>query len=116
MIKFQNLDGKPVEFGYWHPEIIKAQNLIAVWSARNGIDVRISSGNDRTHSTKSLHYEDLAFDFLAVGDDRESLSILATNSLVLFLQKNLGLGYDIVWQSYQHYNHAHLEWDVRQRT
>lgn len=111
MIRFQNLDKKPLSIGYFHPEVVRLLNLIAVWSARRGKLVRVTSMNDRSHSSKSLHYEDLAVDFVVDGDNRR----MNTSALVGFLRKNLGEGYDIVWLKPGHMTHAHVEWDVRQR-
>ena len=111
MIRFQNLDKKPISIGYFRPEMVRLLNLIAVWSARRGKVVRVTSLNDRRHSSKSLHYEDLAVDFVVDGAN----PVVDTSSLVGFLRKNLGEGYDIVWLEPGHMTHAHVEWDARQR-
>jgi len=111
MIRFENKDGKAIEIGYLHSEMIRAFNIIAIWSAREGKIVRITSVNDRYHSDNSLHYEDLALDFVV---DDVSISN-NTSSLVNYLRDNLGPGYDIVWNVPGHYTHAHVEFDARQR-
>jgi len=112
MIRFENKDHKAIEIGYFHPEIVNVLNLIAVWSAREGKIVRITSINDRDHSDNSLHDEDLAFDFVVAWD--ESMTKW-TSILVEYLRTQLGLGYDIVWNVPEHYTHAHVEFDARQR-
>jgi len=111
MIRFENKDGKPIQIGYLHSEMVRALNTIAIWSARQAKTVRITSANDRGHSDNSLHYEDLAFDFMVDGDE----AIKFTAILVRFLEVNLGPGYDIVWNVPGHYTHAHVEFDARQR-
>ena len=50
MIIFSGLDSGPVKVGYLEDPIIRALNLVGVWSARQGIDVSITSMNDKAHS------------------------------------------------------------------
>ena len=113
MIIFHNRDNKTIQFGYFHPEIVHAMNIVGIWSARHGHNVRITSGNDHTHMAGSLHYRDLAFDY--VIDGIGGINQAAMNQLTVYLQSQLGIEYDILWGVAGHWTHGHLEWDIRQR-
>ena len=114
MIEFKGIR-EPVRVMYMEPELVKVINLASVWSARHGIHVRITSLNDHKHSKSSLHYEDKAADFQVYDPATKKLSKDGMQSLANFFRENLGLGWDIIWDSPGHYNHVHAEWDIRQR-
>lgn len=106
-----------VRFAWLDPNMVIALNLLAVWSARHGLDIHITSMNDHSHSKKSLHFRDLALDF-QVGKGQlvsQASYKLAMNDVVNYLKAELGLGFDILYGDEQHKNHCHVEFDVKQR-
>jgi len=117
MIIFSGLDSGPVKVGYLEDPIIRALNLVGVWSARQGIDVSITSMNDKAHSAKSLHYEDKAVDLQVQPQSTvpSAKTKDAMRELSNYLRGNLELGWDVVFDSPGHYTHIHVEWDIRHR-
>ena len=116
MIVYSGLDGHPVRLGYLEPQMVTVLNLAAAWSAREGVDVHLTSGNDHAHAENSLHYENKAVDLqvqVSPNGQRDAKSLM--KSLVVHLRGNLALGFDIVHDSPGHYTHIHVEWDIRQR-
>lgn len=114
MIEFKGIR-EPLRVMYMEPELVKVINLASVWSARHGVHVRITSLNDHKHSKTSLHYEDKAADFQVRHPKTDKLFKEGMADLAQFFRQNLGLGWDVVWDSPGHYNHVHAEWDIRQR-
>jgi len=112
MIRFAGLR-HAVKVGFLEAEMVRLLNLASVWSARHGRDIRVTSWNDHDHANKSLHYEDRAIDFQVLSG--VVLDKKATADLANHFRGNLGLGWDVVWNVPGHYNHIHVEWDVRQR-
>ena len=112
MIKFEG-HREPVRVGFLEPQMVQLLNLTSVWSARHSLDVVVSSMNDHKHKTNSLHYEDKAADFQVKVNNVPNKE--AMQSLANFLRENLGLGWDLIWDAPGHYNHIHVEWDIRQR-
>jgi uncharacterized glyoxalase superfamily protein PhnB len=45
----------------------------------------------------------------------KKLSKEGMGGLAQFFKQNLGLGWDVVWDSPGHEWHIHCEWDIRQR-
>jgi len=112
LIRFEG-HREPVRAGFLEPEMVQLINLTSVWSARHGHDVIVTSMNDHKHAKRSLHYEDKAADFqVKIGNvpNKDAMESLAN-----FLRGNLGLGWDLIWDAPGHYNHIHVEWDIRQR-
>jgi hypothetical protein len=112
LIRFEG-HREPVRVGFLEPEIVQLLNLTSVWSARHAHDVIVTSLNDHKHAERSLHYEDKAADFQVKVQNIPNKE--AMESLANFLRGNLGLGWDLIWDAPGHYNHIHVEWDIRQR-
>lgn len=70
----------------------------------------ITSGNDSVHSTGSLHYVDQALDFR--GRD---LTLAQGRQLAALVDRILGPGYDVVFETFANAsnNHLHVEYDPR---
>lgn len=108
---------KSVQFAWLDPNIVQVLNHLAVWSARQGLDINITSMNDHVHSKNSLHYRDLALDF-QVGKGQLVSGMkykLAMEDVVNYLRGELGLGFDILYGDKNHKTHCHVEFDVKQR-
>jgi uncharacterized glyoxalase superfamily protein PhnB len=114
LIEFKGVR-EPLRIMYLEPELAQVINLASVWSARHGVLVRITSLNDHKHAKKSLHYEDKAADFQVRDPVTKKLSKEGMGGLAQFFKQNLGLGWDVVWDSPGHEWHIHCEWDIRQR-
>lgn len=114
MIEFKGIR-EPLRVMHLEAELVHVINLASVWSARHGMHVRITSLNDHKHDKKSLHYEDKAVDFQVSHPTTKKLSREAMADLARFFRQNLGLGWDVIWDSPGHYSHIHAEWDIRQR-
>ena len=67
-------------------------------------ELTLTSANDSKHSTKSLHYDNQAWDLRT--RDKTTGQI---GALVLFLKRELGYGWDVVLES----DHLHCERDTR---
>tara|TARA_R110002020_G_scaffold59584_2_gene162338 strand:+ start:744 stop:1121 length:378 start_codon:yes stop_codon:yes gene_type:complete len=113
MIKFKGVR-EPLRVGVPRDELQSVIKLVAIHAARTGREVTITSLNDHIHAKNSCHYDDCAADF-QITNDRGIPDKDAMNDLASFLRENLGPGYDLVWNSPNHYNHIHVEYDVRQR-
>jgi hypothetical protein len=108
---------KSVQFAWLDSNIVQVLNHLAVWSARQGLDIHITSMNDHTHSKGSLHYRDLALDF-QVGKGQLVTTAshkLAMKGVVDYLRSVLGMGFDILYGDANHKTHCHVEFDVKQR-
>lgn len=114
MIEFKGVR-EPLRIMHLESELVYVINLASVWSARHGMQVRVTSLNDHKHAKKSLHYEDKAVDFQVYAPTTKKPSKEAMSDLARFFRQNLGLGWDVIWDSPGHYNHIHTEWDIRQR-
>jgi len=116
MIVFQGAR-EPIKAAWLSDPIVQALNLLAVWSARHGIDIIITSMNDHKHKRNSLHGRDLALDFVVEKKQIRGGDIQAAMTDVSnYLKGNLGLGWDCLWNTdAQHKDHCHIEFDVKQR-
>lgn len=84
------------------PELSLVFPLVVEWARDMGVKVLwVSSGSDRKHSKRSLHYKGLAFDI--VTDPTE----LMIGQYVAALQERVGNEYDVVGEG----NHIHIEYD-----
>ena len=97
MIKFQGLR-EPVQLQSIQPELIQVLRLLCVYSARSGYDIRIHSMHDHTHSRTSLHYRSLALD-CAIHHRNGRPDHGAMRTLTTVLRRELGYGYDIVFDA-----------------
>jgi len=113
MIKFQGLR-EPVQLQSIQPELIQVLRLLCVYSARSGYDIRIHSMHDHTHSRTSLHYRGLALD-CAIHHKNGRPNKAAMRTLASVLRRELGYGYDTVFDSPGHYTHIHVESDSNER-
>ena len=96
-------------------ELVKILKETAVWSARAGYNVRCTSLNDHTHTSKaSKHYQDLAVD-LVISYKNGKPHHPAMSRLAQFLKSRLDYGYDVVHDVTGHRNHIHVEWDTNTR-
>jgi hypothetical protein len=125
MIKFEGVR-EALHLSYPHPELISIIKLAAIWSARSGFDVRISSLNDHRHTRPteanptaplSLHYSDLAADFMVQHRNGQP-NHHAMEELATFFRDHLGPGHDVLYgAAVKHPNHIHVEADyaIKQR-
>lgn len=69
-----------------------------------GYDTIITSGNDSTHMTGSLHYTDNALDFriFHVPNDKHA-------TLIMRIKQQLGKDYDAILED----DHIHVEYDPK---
>lgn len=109
MLRFRGVRGD-VRVGFLEAPIVEVLNQAAIWSARHGSDVIVTSLNDHEHTSKSLHYKNLAVDLQVHGVGKPALVQLDRH-----LRGVLGLGFDVIFDTPGHYNHIHIEWDIRQR-
>jgi hypothetical protein len=114
MIVFKGLR-EPLSIGFLEDPVVRMLNYLGVWSARHGRDVVITSLNDHTHSKGSLHYKDRAVDVQVRLPAEAGVDKAALTDLANYLRGNLELGWDVVYDSPGHFNHIHVEWDIRQR-
>ena len=76
--------------------------LVVEWARDIGVDTLwLSSGCDRTHSKRSLHYKGYAFDIVPHPNT------YMTEQYSAALQLRVGKFYDVVFEG----NHIHLEYD-----
>ena len=80
-----------VRFAWLDPNLVIALNLLAVWSARQGLDIHITSMNDHSHAKGSLHFRDLALDFQV---DKGQLGTQASHKLAM--KDVVNLGWDLI--------------------
>jgi len=74
-----------------------------------GYDCTVTSGEDGTHLSQSLHYDGLALDFRTHHVERSDLDPLLDR-----IAKSLGDGYDWVLEQRDKANeHLHVEYDPR---
>jgi len=114
-----------VSFRYLEESMVRVLRLAAIWSsAHPGVDVWVTSANDRQHSERSLHYRagGLAVDLQTstvppLSPETERLSgeaLRDMRSLTRYLRGKLDdEGYDLVHGSAQHWRHLHVEFDVK---
>lgn len=98
-----------VRFRELRPEIYSIFSTIDEVFKHHGLECTITSANDKTHMTNSLHYRNLALDlrshFIPKGYEQ---------SIVNELQEALGSDYDILLEGLNTPNeHIHLEFDPR---
>lgn len=98
-----------VRFRELRPEIYSIFSTIDEVFKHHGLECTITSANDKTHMTNSLHYRNLALDlrshFIPKGYEQ---------SMVDELQEALGSDYDILLEGLNTPNeHIHLEFDPR---
>jgi hypothetical protein len=98
-----------VRFRELRPEIYSIFSTIDEVFKHHGLECTITSANDKTHMTNSLHYRNLALDlrshFIPKGYEQ---------SIVNELQEALGSDYDILLEGLDTPNeHIHLEFDPR---
>ena len=98
-----------VRFRELRPEIYNIFSTIDEVFKHHGLECTITSANDKTHMTNSLHYRNLALDlrshFIPKGYEQ---------SMVDELQEALGSDYDILLEGLDTPNeHIHLEFDPR---
>ena len=114
-LRLQGLN-EPLKLPAVRDELIEVLRFASRWSAREGVDVRITSLADHKHGKTSLHPEGLAVDMqvqFANGQvDKRSLRKLTT-----FLRAKLGLPYDCIFEATDgsHQRHLHVEYDARER-
>ena len=111
-----------VQFRYLNEPIVRALNLIGIWSSQHKIDCWITSGNDRQHSKRSLHYADLAIDVQTESVPPPSPStrrltgkaLEDMRSLTAYLRSKLDdEGFDLIFESTAHWRHLHVEFDMK---
>ena len=74
-----------------------------------GMDIVITSGNDKTHAMKSKHYSDEALDFRT-----KTMKPLNKHNFVFGLKQRLGLHYDVILEDEGGPNeHCHAEYDPK---
>lgn len=86
--------------------------IVAPLYEKAGHACHVTSGCDRTHSVKSLHYQNRALDFRT-----KHLPPAIKGPLVADIRAALiGLGYDILLENPGTSNeHLHIEWDPHER-
>lgn len=89
-----------VRFTCLKPEIYSIFPILDELWDEEGLTCWITSANEGTHASNSLHYKSLAIDLRRWGLDDPK-------SFVQTLQRELGADYDVVLED----NHIHVEWD-----
>ena len=111
-----------VQFRYLNTPVVRALNLIGIWSSQHKINCWITSANDRQHSKRSLHYSDLAIDVQTESVPPPSPStrrltgkaLEDMRSLTAYLRSKLhDEGYDLIFESTAHWRHLHVEFDLK---
>jgi hypothetical protein len=77
---------------------LRILDLVEIWAARTGHEIRLVSANDHVHSRKSAHYLGLALDFHS--SDPDGLAAMLRQA-----------GYRVLWKVPGHYAHVHVEED-----
>jgi len=77
-------------------ESLHMLDLVEIWAARTGQEVRLVSANDHVHTRGSAHYAGLALDLHSSDPD----ALAATMR---------GAGYRVLWRVPGHYGHVHVE-------
>lgn len=92
-----------------HAAMLIAVHIVQEEFARYGLDTVITSGNDSTHSTKSLHYKGRAFDFRT----RHAVGVIS--GIYLAIKKRLTpIGFDVLYENPGGANqHLHIEYDPK---
>jgi hypothetical protein len=75
---------------------LRILDLVEIWAARTGHEIRLVSANDHVHSRKSAHYLGLALDFHS--SDPDGLAAMLRQA-----------GYRVLWKVPGHYAHVHVE-------
>ena len=101
-----------VDIDSLHPAMDPVIRAVATAARRLGLPQPvITSGNDSTHSARSLHYQDRALDFR--GNNITDAQGLALQREVARL---LGPGYDVLFETFRTNpanDHLHVEYDPR---
>jgi len=114
-LKFQGLR-EPLKLQLVRSELVEVLRLTGEWSARAGVDVRITSLADHRHGKTSLHPEGLACD-LQIQFSNGQVDKKSLRKLTSFLRGRLGLPYDCIFEASDgsHERHLHVEYDARER-
>ena len=103
-----------LSFGQWFqplglkPEITCTFTIIDEACASHGVRAILSSGVDRTHGAKSLHYAGLAVDVTWKGFQASDPIVRA--AILAALVSALGSNYDVVLED----DHIHIEFQPKQ--
>lgn len=85
------------------PPMVRVLPIIdALYLAKFGVGVTITSGREGSHAPRSLHYRGLAVDLRTRG-----FPLIKVRELSLELRSALGPSYDVVMES----DHLHVEYD-----
>jgi len=79
-------------------EALRMLDLVDIWAARTGQEVRLVSANDHVHTRGSAHYAGLALDLHS--SDPDGLAATMRHA-----------GYRVLWRVPGHYAHVHVEPD-----
>lgn len=114
-LRFQGLR-EPLKLHTVRHELVTVLKLTSEWSAREGVDVRITSLADHRHGKTSLHPEGLACD-LQIQFSNGQADKASLRKLTTFLRARLGLPYDCIFEASDgsHQRHLHVEYDARER-
>ena len=114
-LRFQGLR-EPLKLHTVRHELVTVLKLTSEWSAREGVDVRITSLADHRHGKPSLHPEGLACD-LQIQFSNGQADKASLRKLTTFLRARLGLPYDCIFEASDgsHQRHLHVEYDARER-
>jgi len=77
-------------------ESLHMLDLVEIWAARTGQEVRLVSANDHVHTRGSAHYAGLALDLHS--SDPDGLADTMRQA-----------GYRVLWRVPGHYGHVHVE-------
>jgi hypothetical protein len=77
-------------------EALRMLDLVEIWAARTGQEVRLVSANDHVHTRGSAHYAGLALDLHS--SDPDGLAETMRNA-----------GFRVLWRVPGHYAHVHVE-------
>jgi hypothetical protein len=96
------------------PALVEVLSLLCAVSARSGKNIRINSLNDHVHGKNSLHKSSLAVD-CAIHHRNGRPDHGAMRTLATVLRRELGYGYDLVFDAPGHRTHIHIEFDMNER-
>jgi hypothetical protein len=93
-----------------HHSMWWAEMVVGILFQAHELQATITSRNDSTHSTKSLHYENLAFDVRLKDVPQVKRGVLRAQ-----IARALGDDYDVLLEHPTHpYNvHLHIEFDKK---
>lgn len=103
------IKGASVNISRLQPEMAPVIAAVADAARQLGLPTPvITSGNDSRHSSGSLHYSNAALDFRG-----RNISIAQGNALREAVQRALGPGYDVLFETFpdSNNNHLHVEFD-----